>query len=262
MIVLGIETSASIGTVALTDGGGRVLAECTFTAGLVHGVELLPAIDRVVARSDINRASIELIAVGRGPGSYTGTRVGIAAAKTLAWALGRPVVGVISLDSIAANASVGQAFSLPVHEQPGKAAPHSRPEGPARIAGRRVHAVIDARRQRVYTRSYQCADSRLQPLTAPAVLPAGQAAERILPGDAVLGDAIAKYADVFNSTPGELLDESLWQSRAVTVCRLGIDQFNATGPDGIHELAPLYLHRPEAEELWEKRHGGRDKTMG
>jgi len=262
MIVLGIETSASIGTVALTDGGGRVLAECTFTSGLVHGVELLPAIDRVVAQSDINRASIDLIAVGRGPGSYTGVRVGIAAAKTLAWALGRPVVGVISLDAIAANASVGQAFSLPVHEQPGKAAPHSRLGGAARIAGRRLHVVLDARRQRVYTRSYQCRDGRMQPVTAPAVLSAEQVADRILPGDAVLGDAITTYADVFNSTSGELLDETLWQSRAVIVCRLGLDQYHTACPDGIHDLVPLYLHRPEAKELWEKRHGGRNKTVG
>jgi hypothetical protein len=48
----------------------------------------------------------------------------------------------------------------------------------------------------------------------------------------------------------------------VQVCRLGHQEFERRGPDDVHELVPLYLHRPEAEELWEKRHGEAEQAMG
>jgi tRNA threonylcarbamoyladenosine biosynthesis protein TsaB len=234
MIVLGIETSATVGSVALMDEG-RVLAERTFTAGLVHGAELVPAIEQVAQEAGLAATGIDLIAVSRGPGSYTGLRVGVAAAKTLGYALGKPLIGVVSLDVIAANAP-GQFGS--------------------------VQVVVDARRRNVYVRRYERQAGEMRPCGPPEVATAADAAKRIQPGDAVLGDAIARYRDVFGPAPGWIGDEALWQPRAVEVCRLGLAEFRLRGGDGVHELMPLYMHRPEAEELWEKRHGEPGKGVG
>jgi len=235
MIVLGIETSASVGSVALTTGD-ELAAERIFTAGLVHGVELVPAIDDVVQRAmpggsgDAHERAgrIGLIAVSRGPGSYTGIRVGVTAAKTLAYALGRPVIGVVSLDALAANAP--EDFDA-------------------------VRVVIDARRGRVYTRGYRRSGCVLRPVGEVELLPVAEAAGRLQTGEAVLGDGVEKYRDAFGAAGAHLCGDEFAQPRASAVCRIGLAEYQARGGDDIHELAPLYLHRPEAEELWEKQHG-------
>src|SRR5437016_2738225 len=100
MRALGIETSGTVGSVALVEDG-RVLAEETFAKGLRHGQALVPAIGRALAAAGVGKRDVDLFAVGTGPGSYTGLRVGIATAKTLAFALGKPLFGVPSFDAIA-----------------------------------------------------------------------------------------------------------------------------------------------------------------
>lgn len=234
MVILGIETSAKVGSVAVL-GEDETPFEHSFTAGLVHGVELLPAIAGVLDDAGLNRSDIDAVAVSRGPGSYTGIRVGVAGAKTLAWALGTKVVGVCSLEVVAANA----------------------PE-----AAGRLHVVIDARRKRVYTQIFINSGGRLQPVTQPEVMPAEEAAERIEKGDAVTGDALDGYAELFAASHGDMTEEATWQPRAGELCRLASALINAGEHDDIYKLAPLYLHRPEAEELWEKRHGGSNKAVG
>ena len=100
MIVLGIETSAARGGVALARDG-RPLAGRTFEKGLVHGREVAPAIELALEEAGISLKQIDVIAVDVGPGSYTGVRVGVATAKTLAWALEARLAAVVSLDALA-----------------------------------------------------------------------------------------------------------------------------------------------------------------
>lgn len=230
MVILGIETSAAVGSVAILKDGSTA-AERTFTAGLVHGVELMPAIDSIVGQA----REIDLIAVSRGPGSYTGVRVGVTAAKTLAYSLDRPVVGVVSLDAIATNAP--EEFQT-------------------------VHAVVDARRERVYIRSYKRAGATLEPAGPVEAIAVARAVERISPGDAALGDALGKYREAFGATAGQLCSENTWQPTAANVCRIGQALFEKNGSDDIHGLVPLYLHRPEAEEVWERRQREQGKALG
>lgn len=101
MLTLGIETSGHAGTIALADGG-RILAERKLSAtGRRHARTLVPEIGELV--KDIGRTiqDVEGIAVGLGPGSFTGLRVGVVCAKTLAFALSRPIVGVDTFAAIA-----------------------------------------------------------------------------------------------------------------------------------------------------------------
>ena len=228
MRVLGIETSSTVGSVALLEetGGSAAVDERLFEKGLRHGKELIPTIDALVRQHDLQPGGIDLFAVSQGPGSYTGIRVGITCAKTLAYALGKRVVGVPSLDVLAANA------------------PQS--------AGH-VCAAIDAKRTRVYFCCYRRKDGRLVREGEYVSLPVSTAAAMVQPGTFVVGDAIRLFGQEFAARGAALAPEDLWLPRAAAVARLGLDKFRAAGPDDTLRLVPIYLHRPEAEDVWERK---------
>ena len=110
MLTLALETSSLRGGVAVFEGG-RCIAERVFAEGLQQGRELLAAIEAELRGLGRSVRDLDGIAVGRGPGSYTGVRVGCTAAKTLAFALRVPLVAVSSLEVLAAN--VGLSSSAP-----------------------------------------------------------------------------------------------------------------------------------------------------
>ncbi len=83
MILLGIDTSTSCGSMALVDDR-RVIAEWTLTHAKTHSERLLPGLARMLEASDVPLARVDLIAVAVGPGSFTGLRIGLATAKALA----------------------------------------------------------------------------------------------------------------------------------------------------------------------------------
>src|SRR5687767_60429 len=100
MKTLAIETSGLVGGVAILDGE-RVLGERIFDKGMIHGRELAPSIAQLSKETGVGLRELDLIAVDIGPGSYTGLRVGLAAAKGFCLALKKPILGVVSLDAMA-----------------------------------------------------------------------------------------------------------------------------------------------------------------
>ncbi len=92
--LLAIDTATSQVVVAAGDPAGTLLGASTMAAGYRHGEQLLPAIGRLHGELKLRRSRIAAIVVGTGPGAFTGLRVGIATAKGLAHALGRPIVGI------------------------------------------------------------------------------------------------------------------------------------------------------------------------
>ena len=118
---LGIETATAAGGVALMRDGA-VAGERSFEGGMVHGRDVAPAIEALLREHAVLPEALGLVAVDVGPGSHTGVRVGLAAARGLGFGAGCPVIGVASLEAMTADA-----------------------EGP-------VVAVIDGRRRRVFAR--------------------------------------------------------------------------------------------------------------
>ena len=102
MKILGVDTSTPIGSVALIDGEDLV-AEHTLNIVRAHSSRLMPAIDNVLKWGDITVADLDACAVGIGPGSFTGIRIGVATVKSICYALDTPVVGVSTLEAIAYN---------------------------------------------------------------------------------------------------------------------------------------------------------------
>lgn len=127
MKLLLIDTSNQPLSVAITDNN-ETIAEITNNSKVNHSVQLMPEIQRLFEQSGISKHDLDGIVVAEGPGSYTGLRIGVTTAKTLAYALNCKLYGVSSLKSLAA--SIKEEYRLLV-------------------------PIFDARREAVYTGIYQ-----------------------------------------------------------------------------------------------------------
>jgi len=102
MLILSVDTSGKSLSVSLCEDE-MPLVETTLNLGYKHSVTLQPLIEDVIKRSGRDKREIDLFACTNGPGSFTGIRIGVAAIKTIAWALGKPAIGVSSLETLAAS---------------------------------------------------------------------------------------------------------------------------------------------------------------
>ncbi len=252
MIVLGFDTSTSASAVALRLADGRTTqARDDPPAGAHpgHATRLLQMSHELLAAAGVTWSGLDRIAVGVGPGTFTGLRVGVATARGLAQSLSAELVGVSSLRALAAAALAGE------RRESESAQPLERES---------LLAVIDARRGEVFAAAYErCEredpqDSRDPPcareLAAPrALVPTDLAsviAEVQEAGDArrrwlAVGDGALRYRSQLDAagigTPRE--DSPLHLVSAAAVCELG-----ALAPAaGLHELVPDYRRRPDAE---------------
>jgi tRNA threonylcarbamoyladenosine biosynthesis protein TsaB len=149
--VLAIETSSPRGSVALAERG-RVVLSLEHDQANAHAERLLPLIERAFSESGFPKRSLERVAVGIGPGSFTGLRVGIALAEGIALGLGLPLVGVGALRAMAASAG-------------------------ARDTRLRV-PVLDARRGEVFVAAYTASgEERLAPIALPVETARGELAK-------------------------------------------------------------------------------------
>lgn len=128
MKILALETSAKAVSVAVVEDGA-VLAAAYQNIGLTHSVTLMPLMDGMLHNAGLTAADMDLIAVAAGPGSFTGLRIGVSAAKGLAWALGLPCCGVSTLEAMVENVRMFEGT---------------------------VICAMDARRQQIYNAVFDC----------------------------------------------------------------------------------------------------------
>ena len=222
MVVLGLDTSTMWSSVALCDEAGTVLGEGGFDAS-GRSNQLLVVIDRVCREAGVAPAAIEAVAVGAGPGSFTGLRIGMATAKGIAFAAGCPLWLASSLAALASDALARPA-----------------------AAGRGVCAVIDARKGEVFAGCYTAAgalvgDERVLP---PEELASW--AESIAPGTAFAGNAIDSYADALTSLSARWLPAPR-TPRGSHVARLALAGARC---DALLGGAPTYIRPSEAEVMY------------
>lgn len=106
MLILAMDTATeSVGAAVLDTASGSVVGRATVLGPMAHGEQLAPVVADVLAQAGIGPADLGAIGVGRGPGPYTGLRVGLVHAEVLGWTLGIPVHGVCTLDVLAAEAA-------------------------------------------------------------------------------------------------------------------------------------------------------------
>jgi tRNA threonylcarbamoyladenosine biosynthesis protein TsaB len=231
VIVLGIDTSTNVTSVAL-GGEHEVLGEVRFAGARKHD-DVVPAIERLLDWTGHALENVGGIAVGLGPGLYTGLRVGVGAAKALAQVLKVPIVGLSSLDVLAFG----------VHHTP-----------------RTVVAVMDARRKEVFYAAYRPVPGGVVREGEPSVgSPAALAAELEALREEVLlvGDGAILYRSelsVFGRVevaPAPFAHP--WASALVT---LAAPRFIREETDRLAEVVPMYLRKTDAEIAWDKRARG------
>jgi tRNA threonylcarbamoyl adenosine modification protein YeaZ len=208
VLIIAFDTATPAVTVALLADLGVVASQSAVDARR-HGELLAPAIAAVLERADAGPADLTAVAVGGGPGPYTGLRAGLVTAQVLGSTLGLPVHGICTLDVIAAQARDA--------------------------AGRDFLVATDARRAEVYWARYSAAGERLSgpQVSPPAALPAGYP---------IAGEGARLYPALTRS--GEILEPAY--PDAAQLARLAAAQIEAGLPPGPAE--PLYLRRPDARE--------------
>lgn len=178
MLVLGLDTSTPAVSVALVELGRGVRSECILVDARRHGELLAPGIRTVLSDAGVHQSELGAIAVGLGPGPFTGLRVGIVTASTLADALGIPAYGACSLDGLGTGARV---------------------------------AMTDARRREVYWARYDADGVRVG---GPAVAKPADLLD-LLDGVPVVGFGAEVYADVLAGA--ELQQEPRYPSAVALV---------------------------------------------
>ena len=228
MIVLGIETSGRIGSVALCDEA-RALASHTFPEGARHAParaarDIMPAVDGVFRDAGIAKDDVGAVAVSEGPGSFTGLRIGVTCAKTLAYALGWQAVGVPSMDVMVRNVEAAR-----------EGCPVACP-------------VLDARRAKVYGTVFEWDGSEWRDTTGVLICEPPELAEAVPEGALVFGSGVRAYADVFAPPRFRVGDESLMVGRAEVTARLGLRRIRAGLQVDPMKLMPRYYRPTEPEE--------------
>ena len=183
-VLLAFDTATPYVTVAVHDGE-IVVAERRSDQRMRHGEQLAPLIEAVLADAGIVRQDLTAIAVGIGPGPFTGLRVGLVTARTLAFVLELPVYGVCSLDVVALEAALGD-----------------------RPLGVDFTVTTDARRKEVYLATY---DDRGRRLDGPDVVRPEDAAT----DGPVAGEGARLYPEAFPDPREPVLPSAGWLARAV-----------------------------------------------
>ena len=217
MKIAAFDTSSKALTLAILEDE-TLLAQMTLNIKKNHSITLMPAIDFLMKSLDMKPTDLDRIAVAQGPGSYTGLRIAVETAKTLAHTLKIELVGVSSLLALV----------------------------PEQVEGL-VIPIMDARRNNVYAGFYQSG----QAVRPEAHLPLAEVLEMAGAADqpvTFVGETAVFAEQIEAALPGVSVQPTLPDAAAVG--RLGLD----LPAQSIHDFVPNYLKRVEAEENWLKTH--------
>lgn len=216
MKVLAFDTSSKALSLAILEDK-QLLAETTINIKKNHSITLMPAIDFLMASLDLTPKDLDRIVVAEGPGSYTGLRIAVATAKTLAHTLNIELVGMSSL------------LALVPSQQEGLVVP-----------------LMDARRNNVYAGFYE----NVNPVLPEAHLPFADVLEQVKDAEQI---TFVGEVGVFAEQIQEYLPQANYQETLPNAANLALWAWDKE-VDSLHDFVPNYLKRVEAEENWLKNH--------
>ncbi len=220
MRILAIETSGRDATLAMLEGGdggaARLVLEVAVTGPERTAQFLAPRLNDLLQESGWPATSIQLVSVTVGPGSFTGLRIGVTTAKTLAYAVGAEVIGVNTLAVIARQAPQADG---------------------------RLWVVMDAQRQELFAAKF---DAERKLIGETRILSQSEWLSALEPGDQVTGPGLRRLQSEL-PTSVEVVDEAKWQPLATAVGQLGWHEYQAGRRDDLWKLLPQY-YRPSAAE--------------
>lgn len=222
MKILALDSAAQVATVALCEDG-RLLAEYTVNNGNTHSETLLPMIETMLGHFGLCADDVDLFAGSNGPGSFTGVRIGIATLKGLAFAKGKPCVGVSTLEALAQNL-VGTAGL--------------------------ICPVMNARRAQVYTALFRSNGKTLTRLVDDAAMSISELDELLSAfGEAVFfcGDGYNVTLDALQKTSVRDVPERLRHASAFSVALCALRAYESGQASDDASVAVTYLRPCQAE---------------
>lgn len=238
-LVLAMDTATeelALGLGFLRDEGVHVAGETNLDVPRASLTHLTPSIVRLLEDSDLEIAQVDAVVVGRGPGSFTGVRIAVAAAKGIAHGLAAPLYGVGTLDAIAERFASHEGL---------------------------VGIVGDAMRREVYPALFRCHEGSVERLTPDSVSAPAAVAElwaRLEEPVLLAGNGLRKYAEVFVGALGdgaELAPERLWTptGQALLQAAWRLRAGGRLGDGDAAMLLPVYTRLSDAEEAERARAG-------
>ncbi|MBU1566695.1 MAG: tRNA (adenosine(37)-N6)-threonylcarbamoyltransferase complex dimerization subunit type 1 TsaB [Proteobacteria bacterium] len=225
-LILSLETATPCSSVALTTGtrrNGEVVATLSLTGKVSHSRRLLSAIDWLMHESGVHWEDIGGIAVSLGPGSFTGLRIGMATAKGLAAGAGKVLLGVSTLDSLAAKC----------------------------VTDRLICSILDARKKEVYAAFYRCNNEGLaECVSTPVVLTPVKLAAAINEPVLLIGDGARVYGDVLQAMLQEkamIAPAGLHEPSAASLGMLAGELLEKGLVLDLAEGVPIYVRSSDAE---------------
>ena len=224
MLILAFETTAKAGSVALLEDG-KLLAESYQNTGLTHSQTLMVMAEDMLKAAGKTMADVTAVAVAEGPGSFTGVRIGVAAAKGLAWGGEIPCYGVSTLESMARTLGIYQGYICP---------------------------VMDARRNQVYNALFYADHGTLERRTEDRAIALSDLAEELRSKDEVIflvGDGSnLTFNTLKDNIPNLVLPpEHRMHQRASGVALAAAEQIAAGDSGDGAALTPNYLRLSQAE---------------
>jgi tRNA threonylcarbamoyladenosine biosynthesis protein TsaB len=225
--LLALETSGPVLSVAIKKSAAK-LRHAMVRGYMKHAENLLPVIDRLLKKEHLRIRDIDVFLIGRGPGSFTGLRVGFATLKGFLATRPRPCYGALSLDLIAAGMNPGKHTNLTV--------------------------CLDARRGKLYARSYRYHRKEWRPRGPSCVLPIDEIVSGLPAESWIAGDGVKK----FDARGLGIAPEKSWHPKASALIVL----FETKSPLlkrllAPKEFLPVYLRSSEAEERLKDKKSGR-----
>ena len=229
MKILAVDTATKSCSVAIVDKES-LLAEMTVVNEQTHSKHLLEMIRLVIKHSGLNLSDLNGFAVTRGPGSFTGLRIGISSVKGFAAAQGKPIVGVSSLDVLARQVSFSPYL---------------------------ICSIIDARRDEVYSARYRYKDENLKKEGKEQAVSPGDALDEINEPCIFVGSGAVLYRKAIKDKLGEYAYfAQAYENiiRASTVAHLSMNRFENDDTEDAETFVPNYIRKSDAQlKLKEKK---------
>ena len=232
MIVVGIDTSTPRTSVAI--GSDLEVLASVSIAGKTRQESVTPALKQLLAWSDLDLDRVGGIAVGIGPGLFTGLRVGVETAKTLAQVLGVPIVGIASLDAL--------AYAV-------------------RYTSRGIAVVVDARRGEVFAAVYRAVPGGVVRETGYLVMKPDHLVAELLPmpGEVLcVGNGAILYRRQIEELGSrvEFASPAVAHPDAAALVELAVPRFLREEHDRLFDVVPMYIRKSDAEIAWDQRAKG------
>ncbi len=230
MKILGIDTSSMAASVAVIEDN-TLICEYTINTKKTHSQKLMPMIENMLNLSDLSVKEIDAVAICEGPGSFTGLRIGMATAKAIAHVNNIPVIGVNSLEILAANMN---------------------------LCDKKICSILDAQRNQVYTGRYQYVDGNLTEIKEIGIQLIEELLDELSQSKEewiLVGEAVYKYEDKIKEIQNiQIPAASNNVTKAGSLCSVAKVKFDQNKDVfNCYNINPLYIRKSQAEEQYEEK---------